>query len=188
MWGCGFMQQACCVQQRSCFWNFRKVTHLSSRKIFEHTTDEGKGIRLVREKIRNHKPSDTASYPRRFESSNRLSLYVTTHLVVFCSKFLNSAHFQSKTEFHLSGIIGRASHPYMQKFRIIWCFFEKIAYIRSLSGTTILKNRYFMLHIYWRTNKILASNSLYVLFISVFNPRDAQNIITPIGVMIPDAV
>ena len=64
--------------------NFRNVTFLSSRKIFEHTNDGGKGVTFLRN-VRNHTPSDTASYLRRLESSNRLSLYVITHLVVFSS-------------------------------------------------------------------------------------------------------
>jgi hypothetical protein len=89
-----------------------------------NTTHECKGMTFLRN-VRNHKPSHTATYPRRLKSSNRLSLYVITLLVVFCSQCFNSAHFQGTTELHLSGLIGRASHPDMQRIRIIGCFFEK---------------------------------------------------------------
>jgi hypothetical protein len=70
-----------------CSWNFRNATHLSSRQISEHRTHEGKGITFGRS-AGKHKPNDTASCPRRLESSNRLPLYVITPLVVLCSKFL----------------------------------------------------------------------------------------------------
>jgi hypothetical protein len=60
-------------------------------------------------------------------------------------------------EFHLSGLIGTASHSVMQKIRIIEFFFENSSLWQFELGRKILQTA-----VYLGKNKILVHNSLYV--------------------------
>jgi hypothetical protein len=63
---------------------------------------------------------------------------------------------------HLSGLIGTASYPDMQKIRIFGFFFENRVHWQFEAGEKNSTNGCFKLHIYLRTNKILIRNSLHV--------------------------
>jgi hypothetical protein len=61
----------------------------------------------------------------------------------------------------LSGIIGTANHPDMQKIRITGFLFDS-SYIGSLKWGKKFYKRLFRPRIYLRTNKTLIHNSLYL--------------------------
>ena len=63
---------------------------------------------------------------------------------------------------HLPGLIRTASHPDIQKIRIIAVFFENVLHWQFQVETNST-NGGFKLHIYLRKNKTLTHNSLYVL-------------------------
>ena len=62
----------------------------------------------------------------------------------------------------LSVLIGTASHPDMQKIRVIGFFLENRLHWQFEVGKKIFTNGCFRLHIYLCTNKTLLHNSLYV--------------------------
>ena len=65
-------------------------------------------------------------------------------------------------ELLLSGIIGTASLPDMQKIRIIGFLFENILHWQFGVGKKKSTNGCCKLYIYLRTNKTLTHNSLYL--------------------------
>ena len=65
-------------------------------------------------------------------------------------------------ELHIPGLIGTASHPDMQKIRIIGFFFENRLHWQFEVGEKISTYSCFMLHIYLRVNVTPIHNSLYV--------------------------
>jgi hypothetical protein len=72
------------------------------------------------------------------------------------------ALFSGTVELRLSGLTGTASHPDMQKIRIIGFFFENNLHWQFEAEIDIFTNGCFRLYMYLCTNKILIHNSLYV--------------------------
>jgi len=120
----------CCVQQRCVLGTLETLRVYLQQKSL-NTTHEGKR-KTFRRNVRTHKPSDTASYPRRIESSGTLSLRDYAPRCVLFQIFELST-FSKYNRTPPIRIIGRASHQDKQKFRMIGCFFPT-GYSGSLSG------------------------------------------------------
>jgi hypothetical protein len=67
----------------------------------------------------------------------------------------------STVELHFSGLTGTASHPDIEKFRIIGFFFENMLHWQFEVAKKFL-HTCFSLHIHLCTNRTLIHNSLYV--------------------------
>ena len=69
----------------------------------------------------------------------------------------------NKVELHLPGLIGTASHPVIQKIRIIGFLFENRLHWQLEVGKKFT-NGCFRVQIYLRANKTLVHNSLFVVW------------------------